>query len=141
MFLAMLSNAYCEEVIPDADGKESTRVVLTLHPALAPVKIAILPLLKNKEELTTAAKTIYNKLKKEFSCQYDEKDAIGRRYRRQDAIGTPFCLTVDFDTLENGTVTLRDRDTLKQERLTVAQVEEIVRSKVSLVKLLDGLNL
>ena len=141
MFLAMLSNAYCEEVIPDADGKESTRVVLTLHPALAPVKIAILPLLKNKEELTTAAKAIYNKLKKEFSCQYDEKDAIGRRYRRQDAIGTPFCLTVDFDTLENGTVTLRDRDTLKQERLTVAQVEDIVRSKVSLAKLLEGLNL
>jgi glycyl-tRNA synthetase len=97
--------------------------------------------LKNKEELTTAAKTIYNKLKKEFSCQYDEKDAIGRRYRRQDAIGTPFCLTVDFDTLENGTVTLRDRDTLQQERLTIAEVEEIVRSKVSLAKLLEGLNL
>ena len=141
MFLAMLSNAYCEEVIPDADGKESSRIVLKLHPALAPVKVAILPLLKNKEELTTAAKAVYNKLKMSFACQYDEKDAIGRRYRRQDAIGTPFCLTIDFDTLEDGTVTLRDRDTLKQERLTIAQAEDIIRSKVSLAKLLEGLNL
>jgi glycyl-tRNA synthetase len=128
-------------MIPDADGKESTRVVLQLHPALAPVKVAILPLLKNKEELTTAARAIYHKLKTSFACQYDEKDAIGRRYRRQDAIGTPFCLTIDFDTLADGTVTLRDRDTLNQERLTIEQVEEIIRSKVSLAKLLEGLML
>ena len=87
------------------------------------------------------AQEIYKIMQRRWNVIYDQSGAIGRRYRRQDAIGTPFCLTVDFDTLENGTVTLRDRDTLKQERLTVAQVEDIVRSKVSLVKLLDGLNL
>lgn len=141
MFLAMLSNAYDEESVPDAEGKESTRVVLRLHPALAPVKVAVLPLLKNKEELTAAAKKIYSQLKMEFSCQYDEKDAIGRRYRRQDAIGTPYCLTVDFDTLQDGTFTLRDRDTLEQERVTLSRAVEIIRTKVSMANLLGGLNL
>ncbi len=119
MFLAQVSNALVEETVPDADGKESTRVVMKLNPAIAPVKVAVLPLLKNKEELTSAAKDVFDKLKSSFNCQYDEKDAIGRRYRRQDAIGTPYCVTIDFDTLEDGTVTIRDRDSLHQERVNI----------------------
>ena len=85
MFLAMLSNAYTEENVPDADGKDSTRIVLKFHPALAPVKCAILPLLKNNDDLTGMARKVFDDLKFNFLCQYDEKDAIGRRYRRQDA--------------------------------------------------------
>lgn len=139
MFLAMLSHAYTEEQLPDAEGNESTRVLLRLHPALSPVKAAILPLLKNREELTTAARDIYQKLRLAFSCQYDEKDAIGRRYRRQDAIGTPFCITIDFETLENGTITLRDRDTLKQERMLPDEATARIRSRTDMAALLEGL--
>ncbi len=137
MFLALISHALQEETVPDADGNDSTRVVLKLHPALAPVKCAVLPLLKNKEELTTKAREIFNRLKYAFNCQYDEKDAIGRRYRRQDAIGTPFCITVDFDTLEDNTVTIRDRDSLVQERIAVDEIERIVREKVNMQSLLE----
>lgn len=130
MFLAMLSNGLQEETVPDADGKESTRLVLKLHPELAPVKCAILPLLKNKEELTKAASDVFDLLKPHFNCQYDEKDAIGRRYRRQDAIGTPYCITIDFDTLEDQTVTIRDRDTLKQDRVNVADLKGLLAGKL-----------
>jgi len=119
MFLAQVANALQEETVPDADGNESTRTVMKLNPAIAPVKVAVLPLLKNKEPLTKAATDVFNKLKTSFNCQYDAKDAIGRRYRRQDAIGTPYCVTIDFDTLEDGTVTLRDRDSLQQERVSI----------------------
>lgn len=119
MFLAQVANSLQEETVPDASGNESTRIVMKLNPAIAPVKVAVLPLLKNKEELTKAASDVFDKLKSSFNCQYDEKDAIGRRYRRQDAIGTPYCVTIDFDTLEDGTVTLRDRDTLLQERVSI----------------------
>jgi glycyl-tRNA synthetase len=126
MFLAMLSNAYTEENVPDADGKESTRVVLKFHPALAPVKCAILPLLKNNDDLTGMARKIFDELKFSFLCQYDEKDAIGRRYRRQDAIGTPYCVTVDHQSLEDQTVTIRERDTLKQDRIHISKIREIV---------------
>jgi glycyl-tRNA synthetase len=136
MFLSIMSQALIEEIVPDADGKDSTRLVLRLHPALAPIKVAVLPLLKNKEELTNAARDIFNRLKLHFQCQYDEKDAIGRRYRRQDAIGTPFCVTIDFDTLEDNTVTIRDRDTLKQERVHIDQIESIVRQRVAMQNLL-----
>ena len=132
MFLAMMSNAYQEETVPDAQGEDATRTVLKLHPALSPIKCAILPLLKNKEELTSKAKAVYDQLKLAFSCQYDEKDAIGRRYRRQDAIGTPFCVTIDFETLENGTVTIRDRDTLKQERIAIEAIEQAVLAKTDM---------
>lgn len=131
MFLAMLSNAYTEESVPDAEGDASTRVVLKLHPAIAPVKCAILPLLKNKPELVDKAKAIFEDLKFSFLCQYDDKDAIGRRYRRQDAIGTPFCVTIDFESLENDTVTIRDRDSLKQERVSIAAIEKIIADKIS----------
>lgn len=136
MFLAVLSQAYKEEAVPDAEGEASTRVVLKLHPAIAPVKCAILPLLKNKPELVEMAKSIFEELKMEFQCQYDEKDAIGRRYRRQDAIGTPFCITIDFETLENGTVTIRDRDSLQQERISVKDIENKIKEKISWKSLL-----
>ena len=127
MFLSVFSNSIVTEEVPDADGKTSQRLVMKLHPALAPIKCAVLPLLKNKEELTSKAKTVYDKLKLHFNCQYDEKDAIGRRYRRQDAIGTPYCVTIDFDTLEDNTVTIRDRDSLKQERLPIDEVVATVQ--------------
>jgi len=137
MFLSQVANALQEETVPDADGKDSTRIVMKLHPALAPVKCAILPLLKNKEELTTKASAVYDALKFEFNCQYDEKDAIGKRYRRQDAIGTPYCVTIDFDTLEDDTVTIRDRDTLEQERVKISDLQSVISGKVSMTRLLE----
>ncbi len=135
MFLAMMANALQEETVPDASGKDSTRTVLKLPFALAPVKVAVLPLLKNKEALTTKAREVFKKLSLDFNCQYDEKDAIGRRYRRQDAIGTPYCVTIDFDTLEDDTVTVRDRDTLEQQRVHISEVEAIVRKGVDMKNL------
>lgn len=131
MFLSQMSHCLQEETVPDADGKESTRIVLKLHPSLAPVKCAILPLLKNKEELTSVALDITKQLKPHFLCQYDEKDAIGRRYRRQDAIGTPYCVTVDFQTLEDQTVTLRDRDTLEQIRIPISEIRSRIESRIA----------
>jgi hypothetical protein len=136
----MLSNALQDETVPDADGKDSTRTVLKLHPAIAPIKCAVLPLLKNKPELTDKARAIFDDLKSAFQCQYDEKDAIGRRYRRQDAIGTPFCVTIDFETLEDNCVTLRDRDTLVQVRLPITEVEAYVAKRVDMRVLLGSTN-
>lgn len=132
MFLAMVSSCLYEETVPDADGKDSTRVVLNLPAPLAPVKCAVLPLVKNKEELTKKAKGIYNNLKLHFNCQYDEKDSPGKRYRRQDAIGTPFCVTIDFDTLDDDTVTIRDRDTMEQIRVHIDKIAGIVSEKVDM---------
>ncbi len=139
MFLAVMSNAYTEEMVPDASGKESERIVLKIPAALAPIKATVLPLVKNKEELTAKAKTVFNKLKPFVNTQYDEKDAIGRRYRRQDAIGTPFCITVDFDTLENDTVTVRERDTLKQDRMHVDELASYIKNHTDLSTLLTKL--
>jgi glycyl-tRNA synthetase len=139
MFLAMMSEAYQEENVPDADGKESVRTVLKLHPCLAPVKCAILPLVKNKEALTDKALAVFNQLRLHFPCQYDEKDAIGRRYRRQDAIGTPFCVTIDFETLEDDTVTLRDRDTLQQVRMPIGELAAYITRKTDMANLLGAL--
>lgn len=136
MFLAMVSNALQEEEVPDADGKTSVRTVMKLHPALAPVKVAVLPLLKNKEELTQKALEVYHMLKLHVNCQYDEKDAIGRRYRRQDAIGTPYCITIDFESLEDDSVTIRDRDTLEQQRIKISDIIAIVREKTAMESLL-----
>ena len=138
MFLAAMTHALQEEIVPDADGKESKRTVLKLHPAISPVQVAVLPLLKNREELTTAARDVMKTLQASFSCQYDEKDAIGRRYRRQDAIGTPYCVTIDFDTLEDQTVTIRDRDSLKQERIPITKIADVVRQRVGKESLLLG---
>jgi len=138
MFLVLMSNALQTEMVPDASGKESERTVLKLPAALAPVKCAVLPLLKNKEELTTKARAVFDQLRFSFNCQYDEKDAIGRRYRRQDAIGTPFCITIDFDTLEDNTVTIRDRDTLKQDRIAIDEIEKIVMERIDMKHLLKA---
>jgi glycyl-tRNA synthetase len=135
MFLLILSHAYTEETL--ADG--SQRVVLKLPAALAPVKVAVLPLVK-KDGLPEKAREIMDKLKLEFNCQYDEKDAIGRRYRRQDAIGTPYCLTVDHQSLEDGTLTIRERDSMQQERISASEVNHVVDEKVSLQKLLRLFN-
>jgi glycyl-tRNA synthetase len=135
MFLATMSHAYTEEIVPDAKGNDSTRVVLKVHPALAPIKCAVLPLLRNKRELTSKAREIFNKIKYSFDCQYDEKDAIGKRYRRQDAIGTPYCITIDFETLEDNTVTIRDRDSLKQERISIDKIASIVLERTDMGQL------
>jgi glycyl-tRNA synthetase len=136
MFLAMMSQSLREEIVPDAEGKDSTRVVMKLHPAIAPVKCAILPLVKNKPELTEKAKAIFDDLKYVTQCQYDEKDAIGRRYRRQDAIGTPFCVTVDFESLQDQSVTIRHRDSLAQDRVHVSKIEAILREQIDMESLL-----
>lgn len=119
MFLAVLSKSYKEEKLPDG----SERVVLRIPPALAPNKVAILPLVK-KDGLPEKAMTIMNELKFELRCFYEEKDAIGKRYRRQDAIGTPYCITVDHQTLTDDTVTLRDRDTMEQERIKISALRD-----------------
>jgi glycyl-tRNA synthetase len=138
MFLAMMSIALQDEAVPDAQGEDSTRTVLKLHPALAPIKCAVLPLVKNKEELTAKATEIYETLKPFFKVQYDEKDTIGRRYRRQDAIGTPFCVTVDFESLEDNMVTIRDRDTLVQERINISEIASRISEKVDMRNLLTN---
>ncbi|HUA69167.1 MAG TPA: glycine--tRNA ligase, partial [Candidatus Saccharimonadales bacterium] len=128
IMLAILCSAYCEDEAPDEKGKMETRVVLKFHPRVAPIKVAIFPLLKNKPELVAKAKEVRDLLRPHMNIFYDEAGAIGRRYRRQDEIGTPFCLTIDFDTLgEKGdalkdTVTLRDRDSMKQERVKISEL-------------------
>jgi glycyl-tRNA synthetase len=139
MFLAIFSNAYTEEMVPDAEGNEAERVVLKLPPALAPVKVAVLPLVKNKEELTGKAMEIFNELRFFVNAQYDDKDAIGRRYRRQDAIGTPYCVTIDFETLDDDTVTVRDRDSLDQIRIPIDSLKDHISQKTDINTLLHKL--
>ena len=129
MFLLTMINAYEEEDL-STDEKQDSRVVLRLHPCLAPVKAAIFPPTK-KDGLPEKAREIMDKLKVDFNLQYEEKDAIGKRYRRQDAIGTPFCITVDHQTLEDNTVTIRYRDTMQQERVPAGQLENIIGGLVS----------
>ncbi|MCF8370772.1 MAG: glycine--tRNA ligase [Bacteroidales bacterium] len=135
-FLTILAHAYTEEKIEKEDGSFDERVVLKIPAALAPVKLAVLPLVK-KDGLPEKAREIIDNLKFDFNCQYDEKDSIGRRYRRQDAIGTPFCVTIDHESLETNTVTIRNRDTMEQERVSVQQLTEILKDKVSMRKLLE----
>lgn len=118
--LVTILDSYCEEEVGEGDKKE-TRVVLKFNKKVAPIKVAILPLMK-KENLTSLAKTIFDQLKVKYSCQYDVTQSIGKRYRRQDEIGTPFCLTVDFDSLEDGQVTIRERDSMQQKRISIAEV-------------------
>lgn len=134
MFLAVLSSSYKEEKL--ADGTE--RVVLQLPPFLAPIKAAVLPLMK-KDGLPEKAEEIMQQLKFDFNLQYDEKDSIGKRYRRQDAIGTPFCVTIDHQTLQDNTVTLRERDTMQQERVSVKELTGILNKKTSLSEALKRL--
>lgn len=125
--LAILTSAYTEDEV----GGE-TRNYLRLAPRIAPVKVAVFPLLKNKPELVAKAREIFANLKQEFkSVEFDDNGNIGKRYRRQDEIGTPFCVTIDFDTLEDGTVTLRDRDTGKQDRVHIADLKETISEKLT----------
>lgn len=129
MFLSVLSNAYEEEAIPKEDGSSDSRTVLRIPAKLAPVKLAILPLTK-KDGLPEIARDIMRNCQEEFYCFYEEKDTIGKRYRRMDAIGTPFCITVDHQTKEDHTVTIRYRDTMTQERLPIDKVKELVKEKI-----------
>jgi len=133
-FLSIMASAYTEEKLDDGE----TRVVLKLPPVLAPVKIGIFPLVK-KDGLPEVAHQIFEDLKFDFKCFYDDKDSIGKRYRRQDAIGTPFCITVDHQTLEDETVTIRYRDSMKQERVKIDQLSAILNEKVSMKNLLKQL--
>jgi len=134
--LALICNPYCEDQAPDEKGKMETRVVMRFHPRIAPIKVAVFPLLKNKPELVAKAKEVRDLLRPHMTVFYDEAGAIGRRYRRQDEAGTPFGVTIDFDTLgEKGpelkdTVTLRDRDSMKQERVKIPELLPLLLEKI-----------
>jgi glycyl-tRNA synthetase len=136
MFLQVISAAYAEEALTKEDGSADSRVVLRLPPVLAPVKLAVFPLIK-KDGLPEKARMIIDHLKFDFNCQYEEKDSIGKRYRRQDAIGTPYCITVDHQTLEDDTVTIRYRDSMEQDRIHWTRLQEIIREKVSMRRLFE----
>lgn len=123
IFLAMLCNAYEEETIAEGD----TRTVLHLHPALAPYKVAILPLSK---KLSEKAEEVFESLSEDFMCDYDEAGSIGKRYRREDEIGTPYCITIDFDTLEDESVTIRDRDSMEQVRVKIPELKAWIEEKI-----------
>jgi glycyl-tRNA synthetase len=135
--LALICEAYSEDEAPDEKGKMETRIVLRFHSRMAPIKCAVFPLLKNKEPLVAKAKEIVDLLRPHMNVFYDESGAIGRRYRRQDEIGTPFGITVDFETLGEKdaalreTVTLRDRDSMKQERLAIKDLPDILNSRIA----------
>tara|TARA_B100000427_G_scaffold322790_1_gene325288 strand:- start:235 stop:1179 length:945 start_codon:yes stop_codon:yes gene_type:complete len=131
MFLAILSHSFIEEKLENGDS----RTILRIPPLLAPFKAAILPLTK-KDGLPKKAREIMSLLQIDFNCQYEEKDSIGKRYRRQDAVGTPFCITVDHQTLEDNTVTLRDRDSMAQERISIQKIHKIISEEVDFSKYL-----
>ena len=130
MFLAILSSSYVEEKISEKEN----RIVLKIPPQISPVKLAVLPLTK-KDNLPEKAREIMRSLQINFSCQYEEKDSIGKRYRRQDAIGTPYCITVDHETLENNSVTLRNRDNMNQERIKISDLKSTISEKLSISSL------
>lgn len=135
--LALLCNAYDEETVTDEKGKTETRIVMRFHPRIAPVKVGVFPLLKNNEQLVAKAREIVTALRPHMNVFYDETGAIGRRYRRQDEAGTPFGVTVDFETLGEkdpdlrDTVTLRERDSMKQERVKIDQLKELLLARIS----------
>ncbi len=138
MFLSVLSGSYEEEKIEKEEAADDERVVLRLPDFLAPVKVAVLPLVR-KDGLPELARKIMNELKLDFNCQYEEKDSIGRRYRRQDAIGTPYCITVDHQTTQDNTVTIRYRDTMQQERIPVKKIRAITENKLTMRKALEDI--
>ena len=127
LVLAYLVDAYDEEILTDSKGKEDVRTVLRLHPALAPYKAAVLPLSKKLEDV---ARPVYEELRKYFMVEYDAAGSIGKRYRREDEIGTPFCICVDFDTAEDGSVTIRDRDTMEQVRIPISEVKGYIEERL-----------
>ncbi|HJY63607.1 MAG TPA: glycine--tRNA ligase [Ignavibacteria bacterium] len=130
-FMAFLCNAYDEDEAPTADGKVEKRTVLRLHPVLAPVKCAVFPLV-NKDGLQEISHNISGDLQKSFRVFYDESGAVGRRYRRQDECGTPFCVTIDYDTMKDNTVTIRDRDSMIQERINKDNIRHYITERVNL---------
>jgi glycyl-tRNA synthetase len=135
--LALLCEAYDEETVTDEKGKSETRIVMRFHPRIAPVKVGVFPLLKNNEQLVGKAREIVASLRAHMNVFYDETGAIGRRYRRQDEAGTPFGVTVDFETLGEkdaalrDTVTLRERDSMKQERVKIADLLQLLMARVA----------
>jgi len=129
--LAVLCAGYAEEEVKDDKGSSEKRTVLRLSPRIAPVKVAVLPLLKNKPELVARARALYKRLQRKYAVFYDESGAIGRRYRRQDEIGTPWCVTIDFETIEkDGTFTLRERDSMKQRRIGDDELLALLEERV-----------
>ena len=134
MFLAVLSNSYKEAQLETG----ASRVVLSIPAPLAPVKVAVLPLVK-KDGLPELAREIMGDLIYDFNCQYDEKDSIGKRYRRQDAIGTPFCVTIDHESLNDRCVTIRHRDSMQQERVKIEDLHSIISKEVNLSNILKKL--
>ena len=138
MFLQVISASYLEEELKKEDGSSDTRVVLRLPSFLAPVKLAVMPLVR-KDGLPELAEKIVRDLKFDFNCQYDDKDSIGRRYRRQDAIGTPYCITIDHQTPDDQTVTIRFRDSMDQERVRIPELKDIISEKVNIGTLLKKL--
>jgi len=137
MFLQIISAAYTEEELTKEDGSKDMRVVMKLPPVLAPIKLAVMPLVK-KDGLPEKAREIIDSLKFDFNCQYDEKDSIGKRYRRQDAIGTPYCVTIDHDTLKDNKVTIRDRDTMEQDRVEIEDVYKTLRARLTFAGLFES---
>jgi glycyl-tRNA synthetase len=136
LILALLCNAYTEEQVTDEKGNTETRIVMKFHPRVAPTKVAIFPLLKNKPELVAKAQSVVELLKPLMTVFYDEAGAIGRRYRRQDEVGTPFGVTIDFETLGErdasltDTVTLRERDSMSQSRVKIADLPALLLGKI-----------
>jgi len=135
LILALICNAYYEDQMPDEKGKMETRVVMKFHPRVAPIKVGVMPLLKNKPELVKKALEVRDLLRPHMNVFYDDAGAIGRRYRRQDEAGTPFCVTIDFDTLGEkpelkDTVTLRYRDDGKQDRVNISELLALLQEKI-----------
>jgi glycyl-tRNA synthetase len=127
--LTMLVDAYDKETIKDENGKESSRTVLHFHPKIAPVQVGVFPLARNKPELVERARTIERALRPHFRSQYDEGN-VGQLYRRQDEIGTPFCIMIDYQTLDDGTVTIRNRDSMQQDRVAATQVASFLAERI-----------
>lgn len=125
--LALLCDAYTEEQIAKGKGQSEKRIVLKFHPKIAPVKVAVFPLLANKSDLVKLARKIYDELKREYAVAWDDRGNIGKRYYSQDEIGTPYCITVDFESLEKNDVTVRDRDTMEQERVKIKELNEYIK--------------
>jgi glycyl-tRNA synthetase len=125
LILTAICAAYTEEKLDDGE-----RIVMKFPSAVAPIKVAVFPLMKNKPELVAKAKKIFGNLSEDFMCEFDDNGNVGKRYRRQDEIGTPFCVTVDFDSLEDGTVTVRDRDTMQQERIKIENLQTFFADKL-----------
>ncbi len=133
-FLAVLADSYTVETFEKEDNNgeksEDVRTVLKLPKKLAPVKVAVFPLMKNKSELVTKAKEVFAELSESYMCEFDDNGNVGKRYRRQDEIGTPYCITIDFETLEDGTVTVRDRDTMHQQRIAIDDLKDYLRKEL-----------